>query len=314
MPEPEMPPQEGDTRPQRGETPSQDARTPPRSHVRARLAALVEPVGAHDLPRHAAALTYFLVLAVFPVLIVVTAILGAIGLTPAAVHQLLDAVAQTRSQWAVDFVQSVLDSILKNSGTPVLLSVGVVIALWTTSSYVAAFMWAAGEVGGKLDTRSGLRLLLLRLGLALLLAVLLAAAAAVVTFAGPFAEWLGRLFGIGEAVVRFWTIAEWPFFFALATAVFLLLYRAAPHSGRRRVLHDLAGACLAVLALLVASAVFSAYLAHFGSYNRVYGVLGTAIALLVWAWILNLALLGGLELSVAFGRRHDVKTEDDGDS
>jgi len=314
VPEPEMPPQEGDTRPQRGETPSQDARTPPRSHVRARLAALVEPVGAHDLPRHAAALTYFLVLAVFPVLIVVTAILGAIGLTPAAVHQLLDAVAQTRSQWAVDFVQSVLDSILKNSGTPVLLSVGVVIALWTTSSYVAAFMWAAGEVGGKLDTRSGLRLLLLRLGLALLLAVLLAAAAAVVAFAGPFAEWLGRLFGIGEAVVRFWTIAEWPFFFALATAVFLLLYRAAPHSGRRRVLHDLAGACLAVLALLVASAVFSAYLAHFGSYNRVYGVLGTAIALLVWAWILNLALLGGLELSVAFGRRHDVKTEDDGDS
>ena len=309
-----MPPQEGETRPREGETPSQDARTPPRSRVRARLAALVGPVGAHDLPRHAAALTYFLVLAVFPVLIVVTAILGAIGLTPAAVHQLLDAVAQTRSQWAVDFVQSVLDSILKNSGTPVLLSVGVVIALWTTSSYVAAFMWAAGEVGGKLDTRSGLRLLLLRLGLALLLAVLLAAAAAVVAFAGPFAEWLGRLFGIGEAVVRFWTIAEWPFFFALATAVFLLLYRAAPHSGRRRVLHDLAGACLAVLALLVASAVFSAYLAHFGSYNRVYGVLGTAIALLVWAWILNLTLLGGLEVSVALGGRRDAKTEDDGGS
>ena len=169
-------------------------------------------------------------------------------------------------------------------------------------------------MGGRPDARSGLRLLLLRIGLALLLAVLLAAAAMVVAFAGPFAEWLGRLFGIGEAVVRFWTIAEWPFFFALATAVFLLLYRAAPQSGRRRVLHDLAGACLAVLALLVASAVFSAYLAHFGSYNRVYGVLGTAIALLVWAWILNLALLGGLELSVAFGRRHDVKTEDDGDS
>lgn len=300
MPELEMPPQSGEP--------------PPQPRVRVRLGALLGSVAAHDLPRHAAALTYFLVLAVFPVLIVVTAILGAIGLTPAAVHQLLDAVAQTKSQWAVDFVQSVLDSIFKNSGTPVLLSIGVVIALWTTSSYVAAFMWAAGEVGGRPDTRSGLRLLSLRLGLALLLAVLLAAAAVVVTFAGPFAEWLGRLLGIGEAVIRFWTIAEWPFFFALATAVFLLLYRAAPHSGRRRVRHDLAGACLAVLALLIASAVFSAYLAHFGSYNRVYGVLGTAIALLVWAWILNLALLGGLEASVAFGGGHDVKTEDDGGS
>jgi membrane protein len=294
--------------------PLQSGETPPQSRVLARLGALVGPVGAHDLPRHAAALTYFLVLAVFPVLIVVTAILGAIGLTPAAVHQLLDAVAQTKSQWAVDFVQSVLDSIFKNSGTPVLLSIGVVIALWTTSSYVAAYMWAAGEVSGKPDTRSGLRLLLLRLGLALLFAVLLAAAAVVVAFAGPFAEWLGRLFGIGEAAVRFWTIAEWPFFFALATAVFLLLYRVAPRSGGRRVLHDLAGACLAVLALLAASAVFSAYLAHFGSYNRVYGVLGTAIALLVWAWILDLVLLGGLEVSVALGGGHDVKTEDDGGS
>jgi membrane protein len=286
--------------------------SPPQSRLRARLGALVQLVTAHNLPRHAAALTYFLVLAVFPVLIIVTAILGAIGLSPAAVHQLLDAVAQTRSQWAVDFVQSVLDSILNNSGTPVLLSIGVIIALWTTSSYVAAFLWSAGEVSGEPDARSGLRLLLLRLGLALLLAVLLAAAAVVVAFAGPFAEWLGRLAGLGEAVVRFWTIAEWPFFFALATAVFLLLYRAAPHSGRRRVLHDLAGASAAVLAWLAASAVFSAYLAHFGSYNRVYGVLGTAIALLVWAWILNLTLLGGLEVSVALSGGRGATTEDDG--
>jgi membrane protein len=52
----------------------------------------------------------------------------------------------------------------------------------------------------------------------------------------------------------------------------------------------------------VASAGFSVYLANFGSYERVYGVLGTAIAFLVWAWILNLTLLGGLEVSLALGR------------
>jgi len=284
---------------------------PLQSRVWARLVTLARPIVVHDLPRHAAALTYFLVLAVFPILIVVTALLGAIGLTPEAVHQLLDAVAQTGSQWAVDFVQSVLDSILNASGTPLLLSIGVVVALWTTSSYVAAFMWAAGAVSGARDTRSWLRTLPVRLGLALLLALLLAVAAAVVAFAGPFAEWLGRLLGIGQAVVRFWTIADWPFFFAVATAVVLLLYRAAPRSGRRRVLHDFAGACVAVVAWLAASAVFSAYLAHFGSYNRVYGVLGTAIAFLVWAWILNLALLCGLEMSVALGGgAGGPKTED----
>ena len=73
-------------------------------------------------------------------------------------------------------------------------------------------------------------------------------------------------------------------------------------------------ASAAVFAWLVASGVFSAHLAHLGSYNRVYGVLGTAIALPVWAWILNFALPGGLDASVTFGGRHDVRTEDDGGS
>ena len=274
-----------------------------KSRVLTSVAAGARLVVAHDLPRHAAALTYYLVLAIFPILIVVTALLGLVGLTPAALQALLEAVTQLGSQWAVEFVSSVLDGVLSSSGTPLLLSAGVLLALWTTSGYVAAFMWAAGEIGGERETRPWLGGLALRLGLALLLAVLVAVAALVVVFATPFAQWLGELLGIGEAALGFWTTVDWPFFFALAVAVFLLLYRAAPHSRRRRVRDDLVGACCGVAVWLLASAGFSVYLAHFGSYDRVYGVLGTAIAFLVWAWILNLTLLGGLEVSLALGRR-----------
>jgi len=274
-----------------------------RSRVLTSIAAGARLVMAHDLPRHAAALTYYLVLSVFPILIVVTALLGLVGLTPAALQALLEAVTQLGSQWAVEFVSSVLDGVLTSSGTPLLLSAGVLLALWTASSYVAAFMWAAGEIGGERDTRRWFSGLALRLGLALLLAVLVSVAALVVIFATPFAQWLGELLGIGEAALGFWTTVDWPFFFALAVAVFLLLYRAAPHRHRRRVHHDLVGACCGVAVWLLASAGFSIYLAHFGSYDRVYGVLGTAIAFLVWAWIFDLTLLGGLEVSLALGRR-----------
>ncbi len=272
-----------------------------RSRVLTSVAAVGRLVMTHDLPHHAAALTYYLVLAVFPILIVVTALLGLVGLTPAALQELLDAVSQLGSPWAVEFVRGVLDGVLSSSGTPLLLSVGVLLALWTASSYVAAFMWAAGEIGGERDTRPWLGGLALRLGLALLLAVLLFVAALVVIFATPFAQWLGELLGIGEATLGFWTTVDWPFFFTLAAAVFLLLYRAAPHSHRRRLRDDLAGAFCGVAVWLLASALFSVYLTHFGSYERVYGVLGTAIAFLVWAWILNLTLLGGLEVSLALG-------------
>ena len=277
------------------------SRTKRWSRARAAVAAAGGPIKEHDLPRHAAALTYYLVLALFPILIVVTALLGVIGLTPEALQSLLDAVAQLGSPWAVEFVRGVLDSVLASSGTPLLLSVGVLMALWTASGYVAAFMWAASGIGGERDTRRWFSGLAVRLGLALLLAVLLSLAATVVVLATPFAQWLGDLLGIGETAVQVWTTVDWPFFFLVAVAVFLLLYRAAPHSHRRRVLHDLIGACCGVTIWLIASAAFSFYLANFGSYDRVYGVLGTGIAFLVWAWILDLTLLGGLEVSVGLG-------------
>jgi membrane protein len=243
------------------------------------------------------------VLAVFPALMVVTALLGLVGLTPDALQALLDAVGQLGSEWAVEFVGAVLDSILTGSGTPVLLGGGVLLALWTTSGYVAAFVSAASAINGERVARSWLRGLAVRLGLALLIAVLLTAAATVVVFAGPFAQWLGELLGIGEAAVEFWTIAQWPFFFALAVAVNLVLYRTALGAGMRRIWDDLVGACCGVAVWLVASAVFSFYLTNFASYNRVYGVLGTGIAFLVWMWIRELTLLGGLEVSLALERR-----------
>jgi len=283
-----------------------------RSRALTRVAAGARLVVTHDLPRHAAALTYYLVLAVFPILIVVTALLGRVGLTPAALQALLDAVAQLGSQWAVEFVRSVLDGVLSSSGTPLLLSAGVLLALWTASGYVAAFMWAAGEIGGERDTRPWFGGLALRLGLAFLLAVLVFVAALVVVLATPFAQWLSELLGIGEGGLGFWTTIDWPFFFALAVAVFLLLYRAAPHSHRRRVRDDLVGSCCGVAVWLLASVGFSVYLANFASYDRVYGALGTAIAFLVWAWILDLTLLGGLEVSLALGKRHAPVPEANG--
>ena len=55
--------------------------------------------------------------------------------------------------------------------------------------------------------------------------------------------------------------------------------------------------------MIAASAGFSVYLSHFASYERVYGLLGAAIAALVWAWLLNIGLLMGFEVTAALERR-----------
>ena len=104
--------------------------------------------------RVAAALTYYLVLAIFPALIIVAGLLGAIGLSPHDVDALLDAVAAAGPDWAVGLVQGALSSVLSARGASIALGAGVLLSLWTASGYVSAFLWAAEQMGAASRDRS----------------------------------------------------------------------------------------------------------------------------------------------------------------
>jgi membrane protein len=262
----------------------------------------VRHVTTDDLPKIAASLTYFLTLSFAPALIVVLALLGLVGVSPSGVVRLLEAVATFGPQWFVQFVDAALQSVLQVHDSVVALVVGIVLALWTASSYVTAFMWAAGNVTGVRDGRGYLAKLPLRLGLALLLLGFLVVAAAVVVLVGPVAAWLGRLLGLGDAAVHAWSVLRYPFLLAVGAVWCAILFYAAPAPRRPRVRHTLAGAGVAVAVMLAASVGFSVYLSRFAAYERVYGVLGAAVASLVWAWLLNIGLLVGFEATASLER------------
>ena len=266
------------------------------------VAALVGHLTADDLPKIAASLTYFLTLSFAPALIVVLAVLGLVGVSPDGVVRLLESVAKVGPQWFVQFVDAALQSVLQVHDSLLVLLVGIVLALWTASSYVNAFLWAAGNVTGVHDGRGFLARLPLRLGLALLLLGFLDVAAAAVVLAGPVAAWLGRLVGLGETAVQAWSVLRFPFLLAAGALWCAILFQAAPALRRRRFRHTLAGAGVAVVVMLAASVGFSFYLSRFAAYERVYGVLGAAVASLVWAWLLNIGLLVGFEVTASLER------------
>ncbi|HSL95015.1 MAG TPA: YihY/virulence factor BrkB family protein [Thermoleophilia bacterium] len=256
----------------------------------------------------AAALTYYVVLAIFPALIVVAGLLGAIGLSPEDVDVLLDAVAEVGPDWAVGLVQGALSGVLSAGGASIALGAGALLALWSASSYVSAFLWAAERMEGR-RPRPFLRQLPTRLGLAVLLILLLTACGAAIVLAGPFATWLGDLLGIGDAVLEAWSWLKWPFLFGVALLALLLLYHTAARPGTRW-RSQIVAAAAGVVIVLVASAGFSVYLTHFASYSRVYGVLATGIAFLVWAWLVNSMVLLGFLAMVALDR--GARTKRDG--
>lgn len=280
------------------------------SRVWHKVLALAGTVLAHDLPQLAAALTYYTVLSLLPALIVVVSLLGIVGLSADTVHSLLNTLGELGAPWAAQLVSDVLDSVLRSENSGVVLLVSLLAALWAASAYVGSFMAASDRIYEITRRRPFWTSLPLRLGLVLLLLVLLSLTAAVVTLVGPFGRWVIDVSSLGSGPLHFWTWIKWPLLIVLGLLLFTLLYKFSPSRRQPALWWVLPGAAVGVALWIAASAGFSLYLDHFGSYNRVYGTLGAAVAFLVWAWLMNLALLVGAEVNRALEQRREGGREE----
>lgn len=267
------------------------------------VTAVVSTVFSHELTQLAAALTYYTVLSLLPALIVVVSLLGLVGLSADTAHALLDTVGELGAPWAADFVSSVLDSVLTSQNSGIVLVVSLIAALWAASAYVGSFMVASDRIYEITERRPFWKSLPLRIGLALALLVLISATAAVIALVGPFGRWVGDATGIGTGPLQLWTWVKWPILIALALLLFALLCKFAPSRRQPPLWWLLPGAVAGAGLWLAASAGFSFYLDNFASYNRVYGTLGALVAFLVWAWLVNLSLLLGVEVNRDAERR-----------
>ncbi len=271
----------------------------PRAGAQARheAVALVAAVLGHDITQLAAALTYYTVLSLLPALIVVVSLLGLVGLSSDTVHTLLDTLGELGSPWAAQAVSDVLDSVLSSQHSGIVLVLSLATALWAASAYVGSFMSASDRIYEVATRLPFWKSLPLRVGLALLLLVLLSVTAAAIALVGPFARWVMDVSSVGSGPLHLWTWMKWPLLIALGLLLFTLLYKYTPSRRQPSLWWLLPGATVGVALWIAASAGFSLYLSHFSSYNRVYGTLGAAVAFLVWAWLMNLALLIGAELN-----------------
>ena len=265
--------------------------------------AVVSTVFSHELTQLAAALTYYTVLSLLPALIVVVSLLGLVGLSADTAHDLLETVGELGAPWAAEFVSGVLDSVLTSQNSGIVLVVSLIAALWAASAYVGSFMVASDRIYEITERRPFWKSLPLRIGLALMLLVLVAGTAAVVALVGPFGRWVGDATGIGTGPLQLWTWIKWPIIIVLALLLFALLCKFAPSRRQPPLWWLLPGAVAGAALWLAASAGFSFYLDNFASYNRVYGTLGALVAFLVWAWLVNLSLLLGVEVNRDAERR-----------
>nr|WP_066373071.1 YihY/virulence factor BrkB family protein [Herbidospora mongoliensis] len=249
----------------------------------------------------AAALTYYAVLSIFPALLAVVSVLGLFG--QSATKPISDNLSAIAPGPAKEIIDTVLQNLQSNQGAAGIATViGIAVALWSASGYVAAFMRASNIMYEMPEGRPIWKTLPLRLGITAVLVVMMSAGAVAVVFTGSLAEQAGRLLGIGETGLTIWNIAKWPVLVVIVIIVLALLYWSAPnvrHPGFRWITP---GSTVAVIGWLAASALFGFYVANFASYSKTYATLAGVIVFLVWLWITNIAVLLGVEFDAEIAR------------
>ncbi|MFJ8079027.1 YihY/virulence factor BrkB family protein [Streptomyces sp. NPDC096205] len=277
----------------------------PRTAWWAALKGTVREFRDDELTDRAAALTYYGVLSLFPALLVLVSLIGIAG--PSATDRLLDNFGQFAPGSARDIVTRAVQQLSDRGGLgSVMAVVGLVLAVWSASAYVAAFIRAANAVYDVPEGRPLWKILPLRLAVTVTLLVLAVLSALIVVFTGGLARRAGTALGIGDTALTVWSIAKWPLLVALVVAMIALLYWATPNAEIRGFKWITPGSLLALVIWLAASAGFAFYVANFGSLNQTYGTMAGVIAFLVWLWLGNLAILLGLEFDAETARQRAV--------
>jgi membrane protein len=261
-----------------------------------------------NLTDWAAALTYYAIQALFPTLLVLIALVGLFGQFP----QTTDSLIQILRQVGVDknvlaTLSTTINGVVKDKGgAGALVGVGLLGALWSASAYVGAFMRASNAIYEQQEGRPFYKLRPLQVLVTLVMVMLLALVLVALVLTGPLAQAVGSQIGLGSTAVTVWNIAKWPVLAAVFTLMVSVLHYAAPNVKLPKFQWISPGAIVALVVWLVASIGFWFYVRNFGSYNKTYGSLGAVIALLVWVWLSNVALLFGQELNAEVERGREI--------
>ncbi|MTB87040.1 YihY/virulence factor BrkB family protein [Aeromicrobium senzhongii] len=255
----------------------------------------------------AAALTYYSILALFPAAVAVLSLVGLVGRSDETVDALVQILRDLGASGAADTLEPTLRELGQSQNSGLGLIIGLVAALWSASGYVNAFSRGMNRIYEIGEGRPIWKLRPVMLLLTVVLVALTAVVALGLVLTGPAAQAVGDAVGLGDTAVTVWNIAKWPVLLIVVVFIVALLYYVTPNVKQPRFRWISLGAVVAIVVLVVASALFGLYVSNFSNYNKTYGSLAGVIVFLLWLWITNLALLFGAELDAELERGRELQ-------
>jgi membrane protein len=260
-----------------------------------------------QMTHHAAALTYYSLMSLFPALLLTVSILGLVGQYPATYDAILAYLRDVAPASALVPLDSSLRGALQHKGTAATtLAISVVVTLYGTTGALEAARRALNVVFEADGGRSFLRRKAIDVASTVVLMTLGLVSLVLVFVGGGFAKDLLGFLGLGPTVARIWDLARWPAAVAVAMLVFSFIYYVTPDVRQRSFRWVTPGAVGGVILWLLASAGFSFYVSRIADVGAVYGAFAGAIVLVAWLWLTNVALLFGAELNAEIEREQQM--------
>jgi membrane protein len=196
---------------------------------------------------------------------------------------------------AMGVVRGVLKDVL-STGHPKLLSLGIAATLWSGSGGFSSMIEALNVAYDVPETRPWWRTRLLALWLTFAIGIFFVVALGFMVVGPEFGGWLAAKVHLRPAFAFAWNWIRWAVAIAFTIIGVELIYFLAPNV-KQRFLATLPGAAVAVGGWIGASYLLGIYIRHFGQFNKTYGTLGAAVALLVWFYWTNISILFGAEIN-----------------
>ncbi|MCK9814224.1 ribonuclease BN [Pseudomonas chlororaphis] len=246
-----------------------------------------------EMSTYASALAYQMLFSLFPFILFLIALIGFLHLPDFFTWLRLQSELVLPPQ-ALEQVNPVIDQLQQSKGG--LLSVGIVIALWTASAGVRLMMSAMNAAYDVVEARPIWKRFPLSIFYTIGIAGMLLVAAGLMVLGPQVMAWLAGQVGLEDFIVTLWTVLRWPLIVLLLMIAVALMYYVMPDV-KQEFRFITPGSVLAVVVWIIASLGFGYYVKTFSDYNAMYGSIGAIIVLLLYFYISAAVLLLGAEMN-----------------
>src|ERR671910_286858 len=264
----------------------------------------------HPMATYAAALAYRGLFGLFPFVLVLVVLVGALGF-PDFFDRAMDEARAQSSRYVPQQLEPVVEPARKQVQPLLamieraekqaggnLLYFGVAVALWSVSAVARTLTEAFNVAYQVVETRSWWKQLVLSLAFGPILALVVIVSVALMLVGPQLIGSIAEVVNLDELFVRLWGWLRFPVALFLLAGVLSVVYHFGPNA-RQRYRSVVPGAALSVVLWAISSVGFSIYLANFADYGVTYGSLGAAVGLLLYLYLCASVVLLGAELNAA---------------